>query len=278
MKRTVTERGITLVELLVGVLAAAILVGGAMHFYVAEYGAAISQSQISDMQQNVRAAIDELTVKLRNAGANLPGNMPVLLTANTDPDILSVRFAPNSGSIPVGWGTTEKSSDPIEIDIARDISAFSVNQNVYIWYSDKSQGEWFIITSIVSKPGIGRHEIYHGGTNLLFAPMPGHFLVAMQDILYYIDASDTLHPTLMRRENSDPPEIFADNIEDLQFRYILSDGDTVETLTANDTVYLVRVAITAHTDAPDAQIAGNGVDPFRRRSLETGVLIRNNRF
>ena len=278
MKHNESERGITLIELLISLLAAAILIGGALQFFSGQYGSILVQRQISDMQQNARAALDDITMKLRNAGANLPEGLPAFLTSDTNPDTLSVRFAPFSGSVPVGWVSAKNASKPIEIDIAMDISAFKVNQPAYIWYSEKSQGEWITIKNIVTNTGSGRHEFYHIKAPLKFAPSPGHFLVAMQSSRYYIDATDTQHPRLMLEQNGAAPELYADNIEDLQFRYVLSGGDTVETIGPNDTVYMVRVAITAHTGTPDVRLLDAGVDGYRHRSLETGIMIRNNRF
>lgn len=277
MSRQRTECGITLIELLISLLAASILIGGALQFFSGQFGTVLVQRQISDMQQNARAALDDITIKLRNAGANLPAGLPAFVTADTNPDTLSIRYAPFSGSVPVGWASTANSSTPIEIDIAIDISAFSADQHVYIWYSDKSEGEWFYIKNIVTNAGSGRHEIYHIKSPLKFNPGPGHFLVALRSSRYYVDATDTLHPLLMRAENGTAPELYADDIEDLQFQYVLSGGDTVETLGANDSVYFVRVALTARTHGEDIRSLDAGVDGYRHRTLETGVMIRNNR-
>lgn len=277
MSQRITERGITLIELMISLLAASILIGGALQFYSGQYGTVLIQQQVSDMQQNARAALEDITVKLRNAGANLPDGLPAFVTSDSNPDTLSIRFAPFSGSIPVGWSSAPTANDPIEIDISIDISAFSVGQRAYIWYSDKAQGEWFEIKNIVTNSGSGRHEIYHVKSPLTFAPSPGHFLVALRSARYYVDATDTLHPQLMREENGAAAEVYADNIEDLQFQYVLSGGDTVGTLGVNDTVYFVKVALTAHTAKEDIRSLDAGVDGYRHRSLETGVMIRNNR-
>lgn len=71
------QKGISLVELLIAVTLT-ILIGAAMlEFYLSQHNQFLVQEDISDMQQNARVAMDEITKNIRKAGYGLVGH-PVI--------------------------------------------------------------------------------------------------------------------------------------------------------------------------------------------------------
>ena len=85
------------------------------------------------------------------------------------------------------------------------------------------------------------------------------------------ETADPTMPVLVRSENG-LSEVLADNVENLQFQYVLKDG-TVTDLPANpDYVRMVRVQVSARTGQSDPGLSGDG---YRRRRLSSFVEVRN---
>jgi len=76
------------------------------------------------------------------------------------------------------------------------------------------------------------------------------------NILFYVDNSDTSHPNLMKEVNGDA-EIFADEIDGLEATVLASD--------------LVQVAVTARTASRDELTAKD----YRSRTYTSRIKIRN---
>ena len=68
LKKLQDNRGITLVEILIGSLMSLIIAASLMEFYISQHNQWITQEKISDMQQNSRAVLEELTRQIRWAG------------------------------------------------------------------------------------------------------------------------------------------------------------------------------------------------------------------
>ncbi len=78
------QKGITLVELLIALLMTFIVGSAALEFYASQHNQWLAQTDISDMQQNVRALIDELTRSIRSAGYGIIVGHPSLrVTSDT---------------------------------------------------------------------------------------------------------------------------------------------------------------------------------------------------
>ena len=66
------DRGLTLIELLIGMLLAAMVSAGAFEFYKAQHNVYLAQNDTSDRQGNVRYALNELASQVRRAGYLVP--------------------------------------------------------------------------------------------------------------------------------------------------------------------------------------------------------------
>ncbi|MFQ6009107.1 MAG: hypothetical protein ACE5K8_09180, partial [Candidatus Zixiibacteriota bacterium] len=192
-----------------------------------------------------------------------------------DPDTLIIRYSEIGGTISVGDHTQKLQASPIHVAMGSDLSKFSVGQKVYLWHTTQQEGEWFIITNISTNSGEGWEEIYHQGQELLYDPMPGDRIIALHEIKFYVDASDTTHPILMREMNGEPPQAYADCIYDFQVQFYLNNQDTVDVLTPTDTAVVARISLSAFTAEVDVEAMNFNRDGRRRRSLTTETLIRN---
>ncbi|MFQ5453088.1 MAG: PilW family protein [Candidatus Zixiibacteriota bacterium] len=278
MKKCLNKKGFTLLEVLIATLLGSVLTMGALHFYVTEHNNLITQYSISDMQQNLRSSLNEMTIQIRNAGANLPDNYQAIESATTNPDTLTVRYARIGGNISIGEKTSKLQTAPIHVAKGSDLSSFSIGDKVYLWYTAQNQGEWFTITNVQTNNGSGWEEISHSGQELLFDPQTGDAIIALQEVKYFINANDPSFPLFMRSLNGDTAQVYAENINDLQLKYYLSTFDTVDVVTPFDSIFVVNVSMTFQTIQEDYEMAKNSGQGYRFRTLETEVLVRNNRF
>ena len=92
MKFLKNNRGITLVEILIGSLMSLIIAASLMEFYIHQHNQWLTQEKISDMQQNSRAVMEELTRQVRSAGYG----MAILPFYQINGDTLTVFTKPGA--------------------------------------------------------------------------------------------------------------------------------------------------------------------------------------
>ncbi|MEE9441309.1 MAG: prepilin-type N-terminal cleavage/methylation domain-containing protein [candidate division Zixibacteria bacterium] len=68
MKKIKNSKGSTVIEIMIALLITGIVSAAAFQFYVKMHGQTMTQEQISDMQQNSRASLQEIVKALRTAG------------------------------------------------------------------------------------------------------------------------------------------------------------------------------------------------------------------
>jgi type II secretory pathway pseudopilin PulG len=84
MTKITDQKGITLVELLIALSLTFIVGGAALEFYVSQHNQWLTQADISDMQQNARSLMDELSRNIRSAGYGiLAGHPSIKVTSDT---------------------------------------------------------------------------------------------------------------------------------------------------------------------------------------------------
>jgi type II secretory pathway pseudopilin PulG len=84
MVKIKNEKGMTLVELLIATLLTFIVGTAALEFYASQHNQWLAQTDVSDMQQNARALIDELSRNIRSAGYGIMHSHPsVRVTSDT---------------------------------------------------------------------------------------------------------------------------------------------------------------------------------------------------
>ncbi|KPJ63884.1 hypothetical protein AMJ44_13780 [candidate division WOR-1 bacterium DG_54_3] len=167
------EKGMTLMELLIAVLLTFIVGSAALEFYASQHNHWLNQTDISDMQQNIRALLDELSRNLRSAGYGIIVNHP------------SVRVT---------------------------------SDTLVIFRKDSTK---------------------------------------IDTIQYYVSSADSLHPNLVKKINQDPAQVFAEDIESVQF---VRSGA------------VVTVTLVAREGRRDPEYSGDG---YRRRTLVARAEVRN---
>jgi len=278
--------GFTIVELLVAAVMLSIISLAAFQFYGREHQVYSVQEEIVNAQQNARIALDELTVNVMSAGADLPAGFAPVISYNANPDTIVIRYNKNGCFITVGDHTQIQQARPIHTHDTVTCFDLYIGQQVYLVHLNPSpgepSGEWFTLTGTSYNNGNGWQEISHL-ENLQGEPKPGDYVLVLEEAKYYIDStsSDTAraHPRLMKIRNGQAPQIYAEDIVDLQFVYILGGAvpDTVDDIEAAGRnardIQNVQIMVQSRTQKRDPHWPTDG--GYRLRTLTSEVHLRN---
>ncbi|MEW5700964.1 MAG: hypothetical protein AB1792_01870 [Candidatus Zixiibacteriota bacterium] len=255
----------TILELLAAVLIGLFTVAAAMDAYLTLHTQSVMQDEINEMQQSGRAAMRVLSEHLRMAGFGLPATLDPLAGVDSNPDTITVTNLDATGCEASTSASMASVSDNLVCSGA-DLSCFSPGMRVYVFDAVNGVGEFFTVSTIESAPPALTH------TAALSRTYPsGSRVSRILQMSYYLDRADTLHPMLVRHPVGGAPEPYAENIEDLQFDYIMQDGDTLATPVTPTLVRNVLVRIMARTNRVD-QIMDQA---YRRRQYGFVVSVRN---
>ncbi len=266
ISRQIGIAGFTLIELLIAVVLAAIVTSAAMGIYVAQHKQLIVQDEVTDMQANIRAAAVELTSKIRMAGYKVPGGIPKLEASNTNPDTITITYDSGGFEDVIIEHPMPQPSAELRCD-GHDISALRDGDWVFIYDPDSLSGEFFLVTQVQ----IDAAHIQHNTMPLSRVYPVGSQVIMMNQFKYYIDNSNPDHPNLICWTHRTGPQVFAENITDLNFQYILANGQIVDVFPDEDMVREVVMTIDARTDKRDLEFHTD----YRTRGLDTRVKVRN---
>ncbi len=234
--------------------------------YINQHHAWIVQDNVIEMQQNARAAIDELTRQIRMSGYALPNGMSAFDASNTDPDTIRIYYKTASCDAPIEHDMPQPSAE-LRCD-GHDVSCFYDGQIAYIYDPNLESGEFFEITHVQT----GSSHIQHNTTVLSRSYPSGSQLMSIEAVKYFVDSSDPDHPRLMVQVSNGTPQVYAEDIEDLQFAYTMKNGVTVDNPVLKNDVRQIAITIRARTPNPDVELAGS---PYRYRTYQSKVYLRN---
>jgi prepilin-type N-terminal cleavage/methylation domain-containing protein len=258
--------GFTMVELLVAVILATIVTSAAMAVYVAQHKQMIVQDEVSDMQANIRAGAQELVTNIRMAGYNIPDALLPLEAYDTNPDTILIAYdAGTLRDVTLEWPMPQPSAE-LRCD-GHDITGLYDHDWVYIFDPISENGEFFEVT----EAQYASQHIQHRNHRLRIAYPSGSQVLKIHQYKYYIDNTDPDHPNLMRWSHRYGPQIFAENIVDLNIQYLLANGTIVDVPPRTEMVREVIIFIEARVNKADDEF---GVD-YRTRTLQTRVKVRN---
>jgi prepilin-type N-terminal cleavage/methylation domain-containing protein len=260
------QRGMTLVELLVALVITTIITSAGYSIYLTQHENWIIQEQISNMQQNARVAVQELESKIRMAGYGLQGGIDPIYAKNTNPDTITVVFQNEINCEATIEQAMPQPSAELSCD-GHDVSCFKDNTWAYIYDPSADTGEFFYITQVQTSSS----HIQHTTMDLSRCYPVGSIVMFVDMYKFYIDRTDTNHPNLMRLGVGETPQVYAEDIEDLQFRYGLANGVFLDVPPAASVIREVLITLTARTERKDLQFTGK----YRRRTLASNVKVRN---
>lgn len=262
----INDSGLTIMELLISSVLSLIIAGAGLELYLNQHKTWVIEGQITDMQQNGRVAIEELSNKIMMAGYGLPNGVNPIIGKNTNPDTITVLYMYENGCQANITVAMPQPSSELRCD-GNDVSCFSQNTWAYIYDPTTMTGEFFYITQVQ----VASSHIQHNTMNLSKCYPAGSKLMMVNSYKYYIDnTTDPTHPNLMRMGPDMSPQVFAENIYDLQFSYGLANGVYVDVPTTGKIVREVKITVKARTSRQDLQLSG-----YRNRIFASSVKVRN---
>ena len=258
--------GTTLLELMISLIMTGIITVAIFKTYTTQHKSYLVQEDITDIQQNARASIDELSRHIRMGGYDLPDGLYAITPSNTNPDTITITYRMN------GCDTYLSAPMPLpsaELKCGSDISCFSDGDWVYIFEPDSGGGEWFEISHVQA----AALHIQHNTMSLSKKYGADAIVLSMQQVKFYVDTTtDADHPTLMIKLPGQTAQIYADNISDLQFNYRLKNDSVYAQPVVLDNIREVMISVTGRSNMPDPE---NPDDPYRERTFTTSVYLRN---
>lgn len=265
MVRIKLQAGFTIVELLVSLLAASIVTYSAMSLYITQHKEMIIQEQVADMQSNIRAAAELIAKTVRKAGYNIMGNLSAIETCDSDPDTIVITYDSNNlVDVCLDQTMPQLSSDLNCQD--HDLSGLPANSPAYIYDALAGIGEMFVASRTLTVPS----RIRPTGPLLRTYPA-GSIVISMNRIRFFIDQSNPDHPNLMIQNFGSAPEVFAEDIVDLNFRYFMADGSIVRQTAAPERIRMVEIDVVGRTGSPDDDF----LSEYRTRNFTLRVKVRN---
>lgn len=256
----------SILEVLVALFLAGIVTAAIFQIYISQHKNWMIQEDITDIQQNARAAIDELNRNIRMAGYGLPSGMNPITAYDTNPDTIIINFSRTDCSAPLAEAMPTPSSE-LKCE-GSDISCFNDGDWVYILHPGTGDGEYFEITEVQ----VAAAHLQHNTMPLSKVYDKDAAIVQLDRIKYYIDYSDSLHPNLMMQAPLQNPMVYAENIYDLQFRYRMKNGTVTDVPAIASNIREVEIFISARSSKPDLDFPE---EPYRRRSYSSKVNLRN---
>ncbi len=282
------SKAVTLIELLIALVISAILIAGIYRVYISQQRSYASQEQIADMQQNVRVAINRMLREIRMAGfggknENTGGNNDIINVFGNVNGFTNIVNPANDVTVD---GITHdqitvvaafEQIATLEENVPAGSNSFKVNFTGNTRF-DKTWRKYVCINgrnNYVIKPSDGDTlELENGSFNENHSAGEPVFLVmAIQYGLRMADGKPVLFRNLYPGTGGSQRVTVAENIEALQFRYVLVDSSEVDMPADPKQIRGIRVNITARTQMSDPQIKEGG--GFRRRTLNTYVDLRN---
>ncbi|MGB5106131.1 MAG: hypothetical protein WBP29_09040 [Candidatus Zixiibacteriota bacterium] len=264
-KRLRKSAGFTITEVMIASIIASFAIAAGMELLINQNESHLTQAGVSDMQQNGRAVVDELVGKLRQTGYKLRTGTQCLFARNSNPDTLSVVFMAEPLCTATVSSSMSLPSSTVRCAGAA-LSCLQENSWAYIYDVVKDSGEFFYVTGVSTGTG----DIQHSLANLSKAYPQGAKLMVLDFYKYYVNASDSLHPKLMMVRNGGEPEIYAENISDLQFKYVMANGTMFDTIVVDRYVRQVNISVVTRTEKRDMF-----VDGYRYDTLSSSAMIRN---
>jgi len=257
--------GFTIIEILIAVLLAGLITSAAMALYLTQRKQLFVQEEVSDMQASIRAAMAELSTRIRMAGYNVPDGIQAISASNTNPDTITLVYDSDLlQGVQIEHAMPQPSAE-LRCD-GHNLDGLNEGDWAFIYDPNTKTGEFFLVTQVQYSD-----HIQHNTMPLSKAYPAGSKVMKLNRFKYFIDRTDANHPNLMVQFDFSAPVVYAENITNLDFRYILSSGAMVDVPPDAYMIREVSTTVQARNNKPDQDSAS----PYRTRSLNARVKVRN---
>jgi prepilin-type N-terminal cleavage/methylation domain-containing protein len=258
--------GFSLIEVMVALAITGVITAAVFETFRTQHEHYMAQDDITTIQQNARASIDELTRQIRQAGFGVPSQFPCIVAANTNPDTITLIYQYKNCNTYLSASMPQPSA---ELKCGTDISCFVEGQDAFIYEPDSQVGEFFVVTNVQTSL-----HIQHNETKFTRSYSANSVILSLVAAKFYVDhTTDPLHPRLMVKYNSDPAAIYADDVTDLQFRYRMKNGVTLDKPTIASDVREVLISVTSRSGRADPDAKDGAA--YRLRTYASSASLRN---
>jgi len=258
------NRGLSLIEMLIVLVLTSIVMGATYQTFLSQQRTYAVQEEVTEMQQNLRATIDRMAREIRMAGyggdilatfGNVNTFTEIVTPVNATPsDTLTVLLAMEVGKLSqnAAAGTNQ-----LQIGLT---DAFDTDKKKYLCLNGQNN---YLVQNAA------------GNSVTLATPLSEDHLI--NEPVYLVKAITYRAPAhtkdLIRDENTgEGGQVVANNIESLQFQYILSDGSISDAPATPSEIRMVGISITGRTTVTDSKYPGDG---YRRQTVSAAVDLRN---
>lgn len=289
------QNGFSLVELLIAMSILAVITAAIFSLYNNQYRVTHIESDVVDVQQNLKTALDSFTRDARMAGFMVTGgtspitsaiaNSVVFTTASSSGDAARIDVS-LSANVTSGTAITFTVASPGQLasfdpgNIVRIVDPGEKNQPVNAYYTVSAKD--ITVPSVTLNPnGTATNVTFKRGF-LIVKTAPGTSDTFPNTVQYCVGPAAGCAPAvttcpagqncLMRIVNGAPDNdsVVSTNIQALQFSYLLDDGTEAAAPADPSLVRSLRVSITGQT-VDTAGLSGGA----KTRTVTTIAKIRN---
>lgn len=258
--------GFSLIEMLIALGITAFVTAAVFEAYRTQHKNYLTQDDITTIQQNARASIDELSRQIRQAGFGVPSQFPCIFAANTNPDTITLVYQARDCNTFLTAAMPQPSAE-LKCD---DVSCFEDDQEAFIWEPDTNKGEFFTVTHVQT----GSDHLQHNTTTFSRKYGANSIILSLVAAKFFVDkTSDPSHPKLMVKYGGKPATAYADDITDIQFRYRMKNNTVLDLPTAASDVREVLISVTGRSNMPDPDKTGDAA--YRSRTFASSASLRN---
>ena len=203
MQKLQDQKGTSFIEVMIALVIMGVVTMSVFKAYVTQHKNYMIQEDVTEIQQNVRASIDELSRNIRMAGYGLPVGLAAIEASDTDPDTIVLIYNASDCKTFLSAAMPQPSA---ELKVGSDPSCFSEGQWVFIYEADSAIGEWLQITEVQA----AALHVQHNTTTLSRCYGEKSLLLALTRVKFYIDNStDPDHPKLMMQLQGQATQVYA---------------------------------------------------------------------
>jgi prepilin-type N-terminal cleavage/methylation domain-containing protein len=304
-EKKVKNQGFTLVELLVAMGITAVVLTAIFSTFKSQQDSYVVQSQLAMTQQNVRGGMQLISRDIQMTGyytnfesAIITMNWddmgadesmhPIIYARDNinavgddikdDTDLIVIVKASMENGRQLALG--EAASGTTASSTLRDAGNLTQDKYALLVKNDLSRAEFCQVTNSTGIMSLSK--------SLVESYTEDDWIFRADIIIYYVSDVDPEHPNLMRRNlgNNEQAQIMAEDIDNLQFRYLLDDGSEADSGFNEKDVRAVEIYLlgrTRHTirgyrDPNTYNMGSTSVTPgdgYRRRLLKALIKTRN---
>jgi prepilin-type N-terminal cleavage/methylation domain-containing protein len=260
------NKGLSLIELLIALVISSMMMAALYQTFINQQKTYTTQEEVIDMQQNIRFAIDRMTREIRMAGYggnildtvgyenNVNTFTEIITPVNGIHDSITIIMADEVATLSQNTAT---GTNQLELNVN---GAFDTDKKKYLCLNGQNN---YLVQSV------------NGNSVTLTTPLLEDHRIT--EPVYLVKAfTFKISPNttdLVRDENTgEGGQVVAENIENLQFKYTLKNGNVVDSPGNPSDIRMVSVTITARTKMADPQYGGDG---YRRQTINSIIELRN---